>query len=63
LTQWGSQAGIINSVLQNKEALKLWAVDPQATLKSKIAIEAIYNPGFWTNLENLAIIIKPIYEA
>jgi hypothetical protein len=26
-------------------------------------MEAIYNPRFWTNLENLAIIIKPIYKA
>ena len=63
LTRWGSQADIINSVLHNKEALKLWAIDPRAALKSKVAMEAIRDPGFWTNLENLAMIIKPIHEA
>jgi hypothetical protein len=63
LTRWGSQAGMIKSVLWNKEALKLWAIDSRATLKSKVAMEAIRDPIFWANLENLAMIIQPIHEA
>ena len=50
-------------MLQSKEVLKLWAIDPRATLKSKVAMEAICDLVFWTNLENLAMIIQPIYEA
>jgi hypothetical protein len=60
ITRWGSQFGLLNSILKNKDALRLWATD----IRAKGAFrESILDSHFWIDIENLAMAIKPIHEA
>lgn len=63
ITRWGSQWGMICSVLNNEEALRLWVADPRAEIKNGRVKQYILDPLFWDSLKKLALLIKPLHEA
>jgi hypothetical protein len=67
ITQYGSQYGLILSVLKNKQALFSWVSDSQAQVGKKKGINllqsTILDSEFWSKLQEMAKIIKPIHEA
>jgi hypothetical protein len=67
ITRWGTQYGLVLSVLKNKEALFLWIADSRARVGKKKNItqlrSIIVDSEFWSKLGEVAEIIKPIHEA
>jgi hypothetical protein len=67
ITRWGTQYGLVLSVLKNKQALFSWVADAQAQTGKKKGTNTlrliILDSEFWNKLEEVAVIIKPIHDA
>jgi hypothetical protein len=63
LTRWGTQCGLVNSVLKNKEALRLFAKDFTQKDLAYDAHKYISDSGFWEKLSLLHELLKPLDEA
>lgn len=61
ITRWGTQAGLISSVMANKEALRAYSFNPRADLDAEV-ITTIQNPQFWSQLDEMKPLIYGIHE-
>jgi hypothetical protein len=59
-SRWGTQAGMVDSVLQNKAALQAYCHDPDAHMKAEI-VASIQNSRFWFSLAELSELLAPIH--
>jgi hypothetical protein len=58
-SRWGTQAGMVDSVLQNKAALQAYCHDPDTRMKAD-NVASIQSSRFWFSLEELSELIAPI---
>jgi hypothetical protein len=67
ITRWGTQYGLVKSVLKNKLALFAWVNDKNAQVGKKkpgnTLKPLIQDHEFWQGLTELSDILKPIHEA
>jgi hypothetical protein len=67
MTRWGTQYGLTQSVLKNKQALFAWVADNRAQVGKKkpgnTLRSLILDQEFWKSLTELSEILKPIHEA
>jgi hypothetical protein len=67
IVRWGTQYGLVQSVLKNKQALFAWVADERAQIGKKKGINTlrstILDTDFWKALSKLAYILQPIHEA
>lgn len=67
VTRWGTQYRLVCSVLNNKDALRRYALEyDDLPMKQKLkygAIEFIMSKEFWAELELMRELLKPIDEA
>lgn len=68
ITRWGSQFGMIDRLLEHREALRSWAFAVKPKEEKKLAqmrsIKAILlSSSFWDKLDILRRVIKPIHTA
>jgi hypothetical protein len=59
-TRWGTQAGLVNSVNANKDALLAFVEDPASSLRPAVR-EIIRTPAFWVGLWELGTLLAPIH--
>lgn len=59
ITRWGTQAGLMESVIENKRALKEYIKEPTAEVAPDIK-SVIIKSEFWVTLEDLYTLIEGI---
>jgi hypothetical protein len=71
IVRWGSQVNLLNSVLNNKRVLKIFAEDFLRTTVENQTYKVwrdmcqdifLNNEGFWNPLEDLLALLQPIHE-
>ena len=63
ITRWGTNYRQAESVYENKDALKLFAMDPLSDELNSSAHEYIRDPMFWVQLDTLRELLQPIDKA
>lgn len=63
ITRWGTNYRQAESVYENKDALKLFAMDPLSNELNSSALEHIRDPMFWVQLDTLRDLLLPIDKA
>ena len=65
ITRWGTYFGVVNRVIDLRQALHSWSIDPAAvkTRKAKNIKGIIKREDFWHKLERLHELLKPLHEA
>jgi hypothetical protein len=59
-TRWGTQAGLVDSDLGNKDALMSYVDDPVAGIRQSV-VYIIRRPHFWFALSELSYVLAPIH--
>lgn len=64
LTRWGSNYGMISSILRTKEALQRYGLDGRSSLTTggTSLINVILSRDFWVNVETIEQILQPVHE-
>lgn len=69
ILRWGTQVNLLQSLLNSKSALRAYAYDEHAAFKNRRnkppnrTLEYLQDPEFWTQLDELVAILRPIHEA
>ena len=58
-TRWGTQYRQLESIAKSEEALKAYALHPNATPKLK---GLILQEGFWSSITTLQAFLRPLHE-
>jgi hypothetical protein len=66
-TRWGTHYKEFQSILNNKQALRKWAIDQRVDfctcVTSRAVVQSIINPLFFSGLEELVNILTPLHKA
>lgn len=62
ITRWGTQAGLISSVLDNCDAIRAYLMDPRQKVSSNRVQTSMCDPHFWLRLSELNELIHFIHE-